>query len=112
MRYLLNDVCAELSTPLVYGAIHKFEGQVSVFSFKGGPTYRDLFPDEPKPGSIPSCAENGVLGILPGMIGVAQANEVLKIILGFGDILSGKLWLFNAKTMQAECIEFASTNTN
>jgi adenylyltransferase/sulfurtransferase len=106
VRYLLNDVCVELGKPMVYGAIHKFEGQVSVFNFNGGPSYRDLFPEQPATGSIPSCAENGVLGILPGMVGIAQATEVLKIIAGFGGVLSGKLWVFNAKTMQSEIIEF------
>ncbi len=108
VRYLLNDACVNLGKPLVYGAIHKFQGQVSVFNFLGGPTYRDLFPDEPAEDSIPSCAENGVLGILPGFVGVAQANEVLKIILNFGNVLSGKLWVFDAKTMCSELIEIVS----
>ncbi len=104
-RYVLNDACVLLGKPLVYGAIHKFEGQVSVFNFKGGPTYRDLFPTPPAAGSILSCAENGVLGVLPGMVGIAQATEVLKIVVGFGQVLSGKLWLFNAKTMESSLIE-------
>lgn len=108
VRYLLNDVSVELGKPLVYGAIHKFEGQVSIFNFQGGPSYRDLFPEPPAAGSILSCAENGVLGILPGMIGIVQATEVLKIITGFGEVLSGKLWLFNGKTMETEVIEFVS----
>jgi len=112
VRYLLNDVCVELGKPMVYGAIHKFEGQVSVFNFQGGPTYRDLFPEQPAAGSIPSCAENGVLGVLPGMIGLVQATEVLKIIVGFGEVFSGKLWLFNAKTMQSESIEFEPQHKN
>jgi len=110
VRYLWNDVCTTLAKPWVYGAIHKFEGQVSVFNFQGGPSYRDLFPEQPAVRSIPSCAENGVLGVLPGMIGLVQATEVLKIILGFGEVLSGKLWLFNAKTMKSECIEFITQN--
>jgi len=112
VRYLLNDVCVELGKPMVYGAIHKFEGQVSVFNFQGGPTYRDLFPEQPAAGSIPSCAENGVLGVLPGMIGLVQATEVLKIIVGFGEVFSGKLWLFNTKTMQSESIEFEPQHKN
>ena len=107
-RYMLNDACVLLDKPLVYGAIHKFQGQVSVFNYKGGATYRDLFPTPPTPESVPTCNEVGVLGILPGMVGITQANEVLKIILGYGEVLSGKLWMYNAKNNSTQKIEFES----
>ena len=94
-RYLVNDACVITGKPLVYGAIYKFEGQVSVFNFKGGPTYRCLFPEPPKAGSVPNCSDVGVLGVLPGLIGTQQANEVLKIILEIGTPLSGKLLIFD-----------------
>jgi adenylyltransferase/sulfurtransferase len=105
-RYLLDDACRILGKPLVYGAIHKFQGQVSTFHYQNGPGYRDLFPTPPNPESVPSCNEVGVLGVLPGMIGVMQANEVLKIILGYGQLLSGKFWMLDAKTNEANTIEF------
>ena len=105
-RYMLSDACVLLGKPLVYGAIHKFEGQVSVFNFNNSPTYRDLFPAPPLPESVPTCNEVGVLGILPGIIGINQANEVLKIIIGYGEVLAGKLWMFNAKTNATQIIEF------
>ena len=95
-RYLVNDACVLTEKPLVYGAIHKFEGQVTVFNFEQGPSYRCLFPEAPSPDSAPNCSETGVLGVLPGIIGVYQANEVLKIILGIGESLSGKLLLIDA----------------
>lgn len=95
-RYLVNDACIIAHKPLVYGAIHKFEGQVSVFNYQEGPTYRCLFPTPPKAGSIPSCSEVGVVGVLPGIIGTQQANEVIKIILGIGKVLSGRLMIYNA----------------
>lgn len=101
-RYLINDACVILGKPLVYGSIFKFEGQVSVFNYKGGATYRCLFPSPPDPGTVPSCSEVGVLGVLPGLIGTMQANEVLKIILGLGDVLSGKLMMFNALTLESQ----------
>ncbi|MBP2831504.1 HesA/MoeB/ThiF family protein [Aquimarina sp. U1-2] len=97
-RYLISDACVIANKPLVYGAIFKFEGQVSVFNYKNGPTYRCLFPDPPRTGSVPSCAEIGVLGVLPGIIGSLQANEVLKIILGIGEILNGKLLVYDSLT--------------
>ena len=95
-RYLINDYCVKLNKPFVYGAIHQFEGQVSVFNFKNlagilGPTYRCLFPEQPSDLEIPNCAEIGVLGILPGMLGMYQANEVIKMITGIGTVLSGQL---------------------
>ena len=95
-RYLVNDACIIAHKPLVYGAIHKFEGQVSVFNYQEGPTYRCLFPTPPKAESIPSCSEVGVVGVLPGIIGTQQANEVIKIILGIGKVLSGRLMIYNA----------------
>lgn len=98
-RYLVNDASLLTGKPLVFGAIYKFEGQVSVFNYNNGSSYRCLFPNPPE-NSIPNCAETGVLGVLPGIIGTMQANEVLKIILGLGNVLSGKLWCFNALTTQ------------
>jgi adenylyltransferase/sulfurtransferase len=95
-RYLVNDACIITNKPLVFGAIYKFEGQVSVFNYKNGPSYRCLFPNPPKQGSVPNCSEIGVLGVLPGIIGSMQANEVLKIILELGTTLSGKLLCYNA----------------
>jgi len=94
-RYLINDAAVISNIPLIYGAIYKFEGQLSVFNYENGPTYRCLFPDPPKSGSIANCSEIGVLGVLPGIIGCMQANEVLKIILGIGEVLSGKLLCYN-----------------
>jgi molybdopterin/thiamine biosynthesis adenylyltransferase len=105
-RYLINDTCVLLGKALVYGAIHTFEGQVSVFNFKNGANYRDLFPNPPKPNSVPNCNETGVLGVLPGIIGTMQANEVLKIILGYGEVLSGKLFWFSAKHNSSQTIQF------
>lgn len=95
-RYLVNDACVITNKPLVYGAIYKFEGQVSVFNYKGGPTYRCLFPEPPKPENVPSCSTVGVLGVLPGFIGVQQATEVLKISLNIGEPLSGKLLTYDS----------------
>jgi len=95
-RYLVNDACVITVKPLVYGAIYKFEGQVTVFNYKGGPSYRCLFPDPPKDGSVPNCSDVGVIGVLPGIIGTQQANEVIKIILGIGEPLSGKLYTYNS----------------
>lgn len=99
-RYLVNDACVMLNKPNVYGSIFRFEGQATVFNYEGGPNYRDLYPEPPPPGLVPSCAEGGVLGILPGIIGVIQATETVKIILGTGNTLSGRLLLFNALEMK------------
>lgn len=99
-RYLVNDACVLLNKPNVYGSILRFEGQASVFNYEGGPNYRDLFPEPPPPGMVPSCAEGGVLGILPGIIGLIQATETVKIILGQGNTLSGRLLLYNALEMK------------
>ncbi|NES17746.1 MAG: molybdopterin-synthase adenylyltransferase MoeB [Symploca sp. SIO3E6] len=98
-RYLVNDACVLLNKPNVYGSIFRFEGQATVFNYEGGPNYRDLFPEPPPPGMVPSCAEGGVLGILPGLIGVIQATETVKIILGNGTTLSGRLLLYNSLDM-------------
>ncbi|MEQ8971383.1 MAG: molybdopterin-synthase adenylyltransferase MoeB [Coleofasciculus sp. C1-SOL-03] len=98
-RYLVNDACVILGKPNVYGSILRFEGQASVFNYEDGPNYRDLFPEPPPPGMVPSCAEGGVLGILPGIIGLIQATETVKIILGKGTTLSGRLLLYNALDM-------------
>ncbi|MGB5959526.1 MAG: molybdopterin-synthase adenylyltransferase MoeB [Coleofasciculaceae cyanobacterium] len=98
-RYLVNDACVLLDKPNVYGSIFRFEGQATVFNYQGGPNYRDLYPEPPPPGMVPSCAEGGVLGILPGIIGLIQATETVKIILGEGRTLSGRLMLYNALEM-------------
>ena len=99
-RYLVNDACVLLNKPNVYGSIFRFEGQVSVFSAPGGPCYRCLYEDPPPPGLVPSCAEGGVLGVLPGIIGTIQAAETVKYILGIGEPLVGRLLLFDALTMK------------
>jgi sulfur-carrier protein adenylyltransferase/sulfurtransferase len=99
-RYLVNDACVLLDKPNVYGSIFRFEGQATVFNYEGGPNYRDLYPEPPPPGMVPSCAEGGVLGILPGIIGVIQATETVKIIIGQGTTLSGRLMLYNALEMK------------
>jgi len=98
-RYLVNDACVLLGKPNAYGSIYRFEGQASVFHHEGGPCYRCLYEEPPPPGMVPSCAEGGVLGILPGLIGVIQATEVVKIILGAGETLSGRLLLYDALQM-------------
>jgi adenylyltransferase/sulfurtransferase len=95
-RYLVNDACVLLGKPNVYGSIFRFEGQVSVFWAEKGPCYRCLFPEPPPPGLVPSCAEGGVLGVLPGIIGSLQANEVIKLIIGKGEPAIGRLLLFDA----------------
>lgn len=95
-RYLVNDACVLAGRPYVYGSILRFEGQVSVFGWQGGPDYRDLFPVPPAPGTVPSCGEAGVLGVLPGVIGTLQATEALKLLLGLGTSLSGRLLLYDA----------------
>ncbi len=99
-RYLTNDACVLLGKPNVYGSIFRFEGQASLFDAKKGPCYRCLYPEPPPPGMVPSCAEGGVLGILPGLIGVIQATEAIKLILGEPDVLIGRLLLVNALKMR------------
>jgi molybdopterin/thiamine biosynthesis adenylyltransferase/rhodanese-related sulfurtransferase/molybdopterin converting factor small subunit len=99
-RYLVNDACVILKKPNVYGSIFRFEGQASVFAYPGGPCYRCLYPEPPPPGLVPSCAEGGVLGILPGIIGLVQATEAVKLILGIGEPLVGRLMLYDALAMR------------
>ena len=99
-RYLVNDACAFLDKPLVYGSIFRFEGQATVFYAKEGPCYRCLYPEPPPPGTVPSCAEGGVFGVLPGVIGAIQATEAIKLILGIGETLIGKLLLYDALRME------------
>jgi adenylyltransferase/sulfurtransferase len=99
-RYLVNDACVLLGKPNVYGSIFRFEGQATVFAFDGGPCYRCLYPEPPPPGLVPSCAEGGVLGVLPGIVGAIQANEAIKLIIGQGEPLRGRLLLFDALKMQ------------
>ncbi len=105
-RYLLDDACVIRRIPWIYGALHGFEGQLSVFNYQGGPTYRCLFPQIPKPGEIPDCNQLGTLGVLPGVIGSLQALEAVKVICGLGEILSGKLLLFNALDHQSRQVRF------
>ena len=99
-RYLVNDACVLLGKPNAYGSIFRFEGQASVFATKGGPCYRCLYPEPPPPGLVPSCAEGGVLGVLPGVIGTIQATETIKLILGGGETLVGRLLLYDAWRMR------------
>ncbi len=99
-RYLVNDACVLLGKPNVYGSIFRFEGQATVFAYEGGPCYRCLYAEPPPPGLVPSCAEGGVLGILPGVIGLIQATETVKLILGAGDPLVGRLLLYDALAMR------------
>src|ERR1700689_1895079 len=99
-RYLVNDACVLTGKPNVYGSIFRFEGQASVFATEDGPCYRCLYPEPPPPGLVPSCAEGGVLGILPGLVGVIQATETIKLILGQGDLLVGRLLLVDALGMK------------
>ena len=99
-RYLVNDACVLLGKPNVYGSIFRFEGQASVFDARHGPCYRCLFPEPPPPGLVPSCAEGGVLGVLPGVIGLLQGVEILKLLLGLGETLIGRLLLFDALAMR------------
>jgi sulfur-carrier protein adenylyltransferase/sulfurtransferase len=99
-RYLVNDACVLLGKPNVYGSIFRFEGQATVFAYPGGPCYRCLYPEPPPPGLVPSCAEGGVLGILPGLIGMVQATETVKLILGTGEPLVGRLMLYDALAMR------------
>lgn len=104
-RYLTNDVAVLLGKPNVYASIFRFDGQVSVFYAKEGPCYRCLFPEPPPPGLVPSCAEGGVLGVLPGTIGTLQATEALKVLLGIGEPLIGKLLLYNALDMSFDFVK-------
>jgi molybdopterin/thiamine biosynthesis adenylyltransferase/rhodanese-related sulfurtransferase len=106
VRYLINDMALVKNIPVVYAAIHKFEGQVSVFNYQDGPSYRCLFPETESPNGIPNCATTGVLGVLPNTLGLFQATEVLKIILEIGTVLSGKLLIYDALQQQTQIIAF------
>jgi molybdopterin/thiamine biosynthesis adenylyltransferase/rhodanese-related sulfurtransferase len=105
-RYLVNDSCVILKKPFVYGALHGYEGQVSVFNYKDGPTYRCLFPNMPNENEVPNCNEHGVLGIIPGIIGNLQALETIKVLTGIGDVLSGKLLIFDGLQQSYQKIKF------
>lgn len=105
-RYLINDACVIAGRPNVHGSVHRFEGQVSVFAVRGGPCYRCLFPEPPAPGTVPSCADGGVLGVLPGIIGSMQAAEAIKLVVGAGTPLIGRLLSFDALTMRSHEMAF------
>ena len=109
-RYIIDETCRNLGIPWVYGSVYRFEGQVSVFNFKGGPTYRDLFPEAPPDDLLPSCSEAGVLGVLPGLIGSLQVNEVIKIIVGIGKPLSGQLLIYDALESTQKILKFGNSN--
>ncbi|MEO6167082.1 MAG: molybdopterin-synthase adenylyltransferase MoeB [Chitinophagales bacterium] len=116
-RYLVNDACVMLDKPNVYASIFQFEGQASVFNFKDeqgkvGPNYRDLFPTPPPPGLVPSCAEGGVLGVLPGILGSIQALEVIKVITGVGETLSGRLFIFDALSFETRTFTISRSADN
>ena len=106
-RYLVNDACVVLDKPLVFGSIYKFEGQVSVFNYQNGPTYRCLYPTPPEEGEVPNCAEIGVIGVLPGIIGSLQAMETVKLITGLGEVLSGSLLVYDALRTSFQKYQFA-----
>lgn len=116
-RYLVNDACVLLGKTNVFASIFRYDGQVSVFNYpdkngERGPNYRDLYPDPPAPDLVPSCAEGGVLGVLPGIIGSMQALEVIKVITGIGDVLSGRFFLFDAKTFETRTMSFSKRDDN
>ena len=105
-RYLINDICVRINKPFVHGSLYKYEGQVSVFNYQNGPSYRCLFPNPPKAGDVPNCNEIGVLGVLPGIIGTIQATEAIKMILGLGEVLSGKLLHYDLLHHNQKILEF------
>ena len=116
-RYLVNDACVLLEKPNVYASIFQFEGQVSVFNYTNannvtGPNYRDLYPTPPPPGLVPSCAEGGVLGVLPGIIGSMQASEVIKVITGIGETLSGRFFIFDALNFETRTFKISKRKDN
>jgi adenylyltransferase/sulfurtransferase len=116
-RYLVNDACVLLGKVNVYASIYRFEGQATVFNYTNkdgelGPNYRDLFPTPPPPGLVPSCSEGGVLGVLPGILGSLQANEVIKVISGVGETLSGRLFLFDAATFETRTLKIKRRKDN
>jgi sulfur-carrier protein adenylyltransferase/sulfurtransferase len=106
-RYLVSDATEILNIPLVFGAVYQYYGQASVFNYKNGPSYRCLFPDQPKPGEVPSCSTAGVLGVMPGIIGSIQAGEAIKIITGAGEILSGRLLQIDTLNYRTDIINFS-----
>ena len=106
-RYLVSDACVLTGKPLVFGSIFKFRGQVTVFNYNNGPTYRCLFPEPPGPDEVPNCSGVGVIGVLPGIIGTLQANETIKLITGIGKILDGSLLYFDALTMSQQIVKFS-----
>ena len=109
-RYLIDDTCIKLGIPWIYGSVYRFEGQVSLFNYKGGPRYSDLFPEAPPDDLLPSCSEAGVLGVLPGLIGCLQVTEALKVILGVGENLSGKLLIYDALESKQRILNFQKLN--
>ncbi len=111
-RYLSNDAAVIVNKPLVYGSVFKFEGQVSVFNFKGSATYRCLYPTPPSPGDVPNCSEIGVLGVLPGIIGSLQANEVIKIICDLDGVLADKLMIFDVLSMRQMVVNYSKTENS
>jgi adenylyltransferase/sulfurtransferase len=116
-RYLVNDACVKLGKVNVYASIFRFEGQLSVFNYKHedgeyGPNFRDMFPAPPPPGLVPSCAEGGVIGVLPGILGSLQANEVIKVASGVGEPLSGRLFVFDASTFQTRTLNLRKSELN
>ena len=108
-RYLIDDACSILGIPWVYGSIHRFEGQVTVFNNNDGPCYRDLFPEAPPADAVPNCEEGGVLGVLPGVIGSIQATEAIKIILEIGESLSGRLLIYDAERMDFNILKYSKS---
>ena len=111
-RYLMSDVSILCHIPLVYGSMYQFQGQLSVFNYNEGPSYRCLYPDPPKRNEAPDPSDIGILGVLPGIIGSMQANEVLKIIAGFGEVLSGKLFVFNSLDLSFYKLDIKRNNEN
>lgn len=111
-KYLVNDACVILNKPLVFGSVHKFIAQISVFNYNNGPSYRCLFPEPPEEGEMPACGEVGVLGVLPGIAGTWQAAETIKIITGIGEPLSGKLLSFNLLTNETSVFDFEACKEN
>jgi rhodanese-related sulfurtransferase len=109
-RYLIDDTCSILGIPWIYGSIHRFEGQVTVFNHNDGACYRDLFPEAPPADAVPNCEEGGVLGVLPGVIGSIQATEAIKIILGIGESLSGRLLIYDAERMEFNTLKYSKNN--
>ena len=109
-RYLIDDACSILGIPWIYGSIHRFEGQVTVFNHNDGACYRDLFPEAPPADAVPNCEEGGVLGVLPGVIGSIQATEAIKIILGIGESLSGRLLIYDAERMEFNTLKYSKSD--